>query len=48
MLHVGIRVVDPAKSDAFYKDILGFRLQWKGGPNGYPLRVDFHDGAGRA
>jgi len=33
MLHVGVRVVDPAKSDAFYKDILGFRLQWKGGPN---------------
>jgi catechol 2,3-dioxygenase-like lactoylglutathione lyase family enzyme len=32
MLHVGVRVVDPAKSDAFYKDILGFRLQWKGGP----------------
>ena len=31
MLHVGVRVVDPAKSDAFYKDILGFRLQWKGG-----------------
>jgi catechol 2,3-dioxygenase-like lactoylglutathione lyase family enzyme len=33
MLHVGVRVVDPAKSDAFYRDILGFRLQWKGGPN---------------
>jgi len=33
MLHVGVRVIDPAKSDAFYKDILGFRLQWKGGPN---------------
>ncbi len=32
MLHVGVRVVDPAKADAFYKDILGFRLQWKGGP----------------
>jgi catechol 2,3-dioxygenase-like lactoylglutathione lyase family enzyme len=31
MLHVGVRVVDPAKADAFYKDILGFRLQWKGG-----------------
>ena len=23
---------DVAKADAFYKDILGFRLQWKGGP----------------
>ena len=32
MLHVGVRVVDPEKADAFYKDILGFRLQWKGGP----------------
>jgi lactoylglutathione lyase len=31
MLHVGVWVVDPAKSDAFYKDILGFRPQWKGG-----------------
>lgn len=31
ILHVGVRVVDPAKADAFYKDILGFRLQWKGG-----------------
>jgi len=32
MLHVGVLVHDPARSDAFYKDILGFRLQWKGGP----------------
>jgi len=32
MLHVGVRVTDPAKADGFYKDILGFRLQWKGGP----------------
>jgi lactoylglutathione lyase len=31
ILHVGILVRDPAKADAFYKDILGFRLQWKGG-----------------
>ncbi len=31
MLHVGVRVVDPVKADGFYKDILGFRLQWKGG-----------------
>jgi catechol 2,3-dioxygenase-like lactoylglutathione lyase family enzyme len=36
MIHVGVRVVDPAKADAFYKDILGFRLQWKGG------RTDTH------
>lgn len=32
ILHVGVRVMDPVKADAFYKDILGFRLQWKGGP----------------
>ena len=31
MMHVGVLVADPAKADAFYKDILGFRLQWKGG-----------------
>ena len=34
ILHVGVRVVDPAKADGFYKDILGFRLQWKGGRRG--------------
>jgi catechol 2,3-dioxygenase-like lactoylglutathione lyase family enzyme len=32
ILHVGETVADPAKADAFYKDVLGFRLQWKGGP----------------
>ena len=32
ILHVGVKIPDPAKVDAFYKDILGFRLQWKGGP----------------
>ena len=32
ILHVGVQVKDVAKADAFYKDILGFRLQWKGGP----------------
>jgi lactoylglutathione lyase len=36
MLHVGFRVVDPVKADGFYKDILGFRLQWKGGRNDGP------------
>ena len=34
ILHVGVRVVDPAKADGLYKDILGFRLQWKGGRRG--------------
>jgi lactoylglutathione lyase len=32
ILHVGIHV-DPAKADPFYKDILGFRLLWTGGPD---------------
>jgi lactoylglutathione lyase len=32
ILHVGIRVKDPERADRFYKDILGFRLLWKGGP----------------
>jgi len=32
MIHVGVMVTDPARADGFYKDILGFRLQWKGGP----------------
>jgi lactoylglutathione lyase len=32
ILHVGVRIVNPAKADTFYRDILGFRLQWKGGP----------------
>jgi catechol 2,3-dioxygenase-like lactoylglutathione lyase family enzyme len=30
-LHVGYRISDPDKLDAFYKDILGYRLIWKGG-----------------
>lgn len=36
ILHVGVRVKDPALANRFYKDILGFRLQWKGG------RTDAH------
>ena len=36
MIHVGVRVVDPVKADGFYKDILGFRLQWKGGRTAGP------------
>ena len=32
ILHVGLQVKDVARADAFYKDVLGFRLQWKGGP----------------
>jgi catechol 2,3-dioxygenase-like lactoylglutathione lyase family enzyme len=30
-LHVGYRITDPDKLDAFYKDVLGYRLMWKGG-----------------
>jgi lactoylglutathione lyase len=30
-LHVGYRIHDPEKLDRFYKDVLGFRLIWKGG-----------------
>jgi catechol 2,3-dioxygenase-like lactoylglutathione lyase family enzyme len=30
-LHVGYRVRDPEALDRFYKDILGYRLIWKGG-----------------
>ena len=32
ILHVGIHVIDRAAADRFYKDILGFRLMWEGGP----------------
>jgi catechol 2,3-dioxygenase-like lactoylglutathione lyase family enzyme len=32
-LHVGYRIRDAAVMDTFYKDILGFRLMWKGGSN---------------
>jgi lactoylglutathione lyase len=30
-LHVGYRIREPEKLDAFYKDMLGYRLIWKGG-----------------
>jgi len=30
-LHVGYRIHDADKMDTFYKDVLGFRLMWKGG-----------------
>jgi len=32
MLHVGVHVKNSDAQDKFYKDILGFRFQWKGGP----------------
>ena len=36
ILHVGIHVLDRARADAFYRDILGFRLMWEGGPPDRP------------
>ena len=32
MLHVGVHVKNPNEQDKFYKDILGFRFLWQGGP----------------
>jgi len=32
MLHVGVHVKSAEAQDKFYADILGFRFQWKGGP----------------
>ncbi|MGA9811218.1 MAG: VOC family protein [Terriglobales bacterium] len=31
IIHVGVTVKDRAAADRFYKDILGFKLQWQGG-----------------
>ncbi len=33
IIHAGFMVTDRAKEDAFYRDILGFRPYWYGGPN---------------
>jgi len=32
IIHVGVTVADRAAADRFYKDILGFKLTWYGGP----------------
>jgi catechol 2,3-dioxygenase-like lactoylglutathione lyase family enzyme len=32
ILHVGVHVKSPPDQDKFYKDILGFRFLWQGGP----------------
>lgn len=32
ILHVGVHVKSPADQDKFYKDTLGFRFLWQGGP----------------
>jgi catechol 2,3-dioxygenase-like lactoylglutathione lyase family enzyme len=36
ILHVGIHVTDSARADRFYKEILGFRWLWQGGPEANP------------
>jgi catechol 2,3-dioxygenase-like lactoylglutathione lyase family enzyme len=36
ILHVGVHITNRAAADAFYKDILGFRLLWAGGPEREP------------
>ena len=41
ILHVGVHVTDVPKADKFYKDILGFRLLWEGGPQTNPKSVGF-------
>ena len=33
MIHVGVVVKDRTAADRFYRDILGFKLQWQGGMN---------------
>jgi catechol 2,3-dioxygenase-like lactoylglutathione lyase family enzyme len=33
IIHVGFMVNDEAKENAFWRDILGFRPYWRGGPN---------------
>jgi predicted enzyme related to lactoylglutathione lyase len=32
IIHVGVTVTDRAAADRFYKDILGFKMTWYGGP----------------
>ena len=41
MIHVGVTVRDRAAADAFYKDILGFKLMWYGGMT--DNRIDWVD-----
>jgi lactoylglutathione lyase len=36
ILHVGIHVTDSSRADKFYKDTLGFRWLWQGGPEANP------------
>jgi catechol 2,3-dioxygenase-like lactoylglutathione lyase family enzyme len=41
MIHVGVTVRDRAAADAFYRDILGFKLMWYGGMTDH--RTDWVD-----
>ena len=38
IIHVGITVSDRAAADRFYRDILGFRMTWYGGPTETSVR----------
>ncbi len=38
IIHVGVTVADRAAADRFYKDILGFKMTWYGGPKDDDIR----------
>jgi catechol 2,3-dioxygenase-like lactoylglutathione lyase family enzyme len=38
IIHVGVTVADRAAADRFYKDILGFKMTWFGGPTDDTVR----------
>lgn len=38
IIHVGVTVADRAAADHFYKDILGFKMTWYGGPTDDSVR----------
>ena len=47
IIHVGVVVKDRAAADRFYKDILGFKLQWQGGMKRKGHRLGCHARARR-
>ncbi len=38
IIHVGVTISDRAAADKFYKDILGFKMTWYGGPTDDSVR----------
>ncbi len=38
IIHVGVTVADRAAADAFYRDLLGFKMTWYGGPTDDSVR----------